>query len=217
MKESVNNDWRKSHYKIMKEFLEEINSKTSDFVLKGGTALLMCYNLDRFSEDIDLDSTNKNIKKYIDNFCKKNNFQYNIAKDTDTVKRFKIHYGDDNRFLKIEVSYRRKELNNITTINGIKVYDINQLAIMKAAAYTGRDKIRDFYDICFICKNYFEELHQDVKNVIANAIEYKGIEQYDYIVEDQQDDLIDEKKLLTDFLLVCDKLGIFAYDNKDNN
>lgn len=46
----------------------------------------MCYNLDRFSEDIDLDSTNKNIKKYIDNFCKKNNFQYNIAKDTDTVK-----------------------------------------------------------------------------------------------------------------------------------
>ena len=217
MKESVNNDWRKSHYKIMKEFLEEINSKTSDFVLKGGTALLMCYNLDRFSEDIDLDSTNKNIKKYIDNFCKKNNFQYNIAKDTDTVKRFKIHYGDDNRFLKIEVSYRRKELNNITTINGIKVYDINQLAIMKAAAYTGRDKIRDFYDICFICKNYFEELHQDVKNVIANAIEYKGIEQYDYIVKEQQDDLIDEKKLLTDFLIVCDKLGIFAYDNKDNN
>lgn len=114
MKESVNNDWRESHYKIMKEFLEEINSKTSDFVLKGGTALLMCYNLDRFSEDIDLDSTNKNIKKYIDNFCKKNNFQYNIAKDT--VKRFKIHYGDDNRFLKIEVSYRRKELNNITTM-----------------------------------------------------------------------------------------------------
>lgn len=97
------------------------------------------------------------------------------------------------------------------------MYDINQLAIMKAAAYTGRDKIRDFYDICFICKNYFEELHQDVKNVIANAIEYKGIEQYDYIVKDQQDDLIDEKKLLTDFLLVCDKLGIFAYDNKDNN
>lgn len=34
MKESVNNDWKESHYKIMKEFLEEINSKTSDFVLK---------------------------------------------------------------------------------------------------------------------------------------------------------------------------------------
>lgn len=31
----------------------------------------MCYNLDRFSEDIDLDSTNKNIKKYIDNFVKR--------------------------------------------------------------------------------------------------------------------------------------------------
>ena len=47
------------HLEIIKEFLNTLsqnNYAKDNFTLKGGTALLMCYGLDRFSTDIDLDS-----------------------------------------------------------------------------------------------------------------------------------------------------------------
>ena len=81
---------------------------------------------------------------------------------------------------------------------------------MKASAYSGRDKIRDLYDICFICNNYWNELSEDVKSFIRIAIEYKGLEQFEYIIKDQKDELIDNKKLEDDFLKMYDKLGILS-------
>ncbi len=46
------NYWRDSHYKAIDNFLKYLNSNTEEIVLKGGTALLACYNLDCFSTDI---------------------------------------------------------------------------------------------------------------------------------------------------------------------
>lgn len=84
--------WREKHYKVISDFLSYLNKKTDDYILKGGTSLLACYNLDRFSEDIDLDGkSNRNIKKIVDEFCKISDYTYRIAKDTDTVKRFMIN------------------------------------------------------------------------------------------------------------------------------
>ena len=205
--------WREKHYKVISDFLSYLNKKTDDYILKGGTSLLACYNLDRFSEDIDLDGkSNRNIKKIVDEFCKISDYTYRIARDTDTVKRFMINYGSNERPLKIEVSYRRKNIkeDEITKINGINVYTINEICLMKASAYSGRDKIRDLYDICFICNNYWDELSEDVKSFIRVAVEYKGIEQFEYIIKDQKDELIDNEKLEEDFLKMYDKLGILA-------
>lgn len=81
---------------------------------------------------------------------------------------------------------------------------------MKANAYSGRDKIRDLYDICFICNHYWENLSEDVKSLIRVAVEYKGIEQFEYIVRDQKDELIDNKKLIDDFLKTYEKLGLLS-------
>ena len=154
------NDWRDNHRVIIDNFLRFLNTRSDDFVLKGGTALLTCYNLDRFSEDIDLDSKNKrNITKIVDDFCNINGYSYTIPKDTDTTKRFMINYNnDDTKKLKVEVSYRRTNIKETeyTKINNILVYNINELCLMKAMAYSGRDNIRDLYDICFICNNYFK-------------------------------------------------------------
>ena len=41
------NNWRDEHYKVISEFLKYLNEKTDEFILKGGTSLLTCYNLDR--------------------------------------------------------------------------------------------------------------------------------------------------------------------------
>ncbi len=205
------NDWRDKHYKVIQDFLLFLNSKTEEYILKGGTSLLACYNLDRFSEDIDLDGkSNRNIKKIVDDFCKLNNYTYRVAKDTDLVKRFMINYQNVEKPLKVEVSYRRKDIKDseITKINNVSVYTINEICLMKASAYSGRDKIRDLYDICFICNNYWDKLSEDVKSFIRVAVEYKGIEQFEYIIRDQKDELIDNVKLENDFLSMYDKLGI---------
>jgi len=40
--------WRKEHGEAIAAFTKYLNEKTDNFVLKGGTALYLCYNLDRF-------------------------------------------------------------------------------------------------------------------------------------------------------------------------
>jgi len=47
---------RDTHKDFMKHILQEINRRELPTYLKGGTALLLCHGLNRFSEDIDLNS-----------------------------------------------------------------------------------------------------------------------------------------------------------------
>lgn len=202
--------WQIEHEKVICDFLKYLNSFSDEYVLKGGTALLTCYNLDRFSEDIDLDGVNKNkIKKIIDSFCTRNNYPYRIAKDTDTTKRFFIHYGNIEHPLKIEVSFRSL-IKNIDYIrkNDILVYPINELMAYKLDAYNSRDTLRDLYDIVFIAKNYWNDLETITHRRIENALSYKGLEYFDYILYTTKDKLIDKDKLTTDFLELLNKLQI---------
>ncbi len=203
-------DWRKEHGAVIHNFLKYLNEKSDNFILKGGTALLMCYKLDRFSEDIDLDGKTKNIQGIMDGFCQEYAFSYRTAKDTDTVKRYMINYGNNGKPLKVEISFRRKHIDDseITNVNGIKVYNINTLCAMKTNAYSSRDKIRDLYDLTFICNNYYEQLLPQTLTLLRSALEYKGVEQFDYIMKEQHDELIDENKLAESFLLMFDKLGL---------
>ncbi len=206
------NTWQEKHRCVIEEFLELLNEKSNQFVLKGGTALLCCYGLKRFSEDIDLDSINPNIEPIINSFCIIHDYSYRIAKDTDTVKRFMINYGATGKPLKIEVSYRTKTIDkkNTTLINGIMVYDIDTLCIMKASAYSARDRIRDLYDLSFICNSYFDSLSDTAKKVAQIAVSYKGVEQFDYVISQQTDYLIDKDELATEFLSMCDKLDVLT-------
>ncbi|WP_350354084.1 nucleotidyl transferase AbiEii/AbiGii toxin family protein [Thermoanaerobacterium sp. RBIITD] len=66
-------EWQTRHGEVISSYQIYLNSKTYDFILKGGTALLTCYGLDRFLEDIDLDGKNKSIEKFVANFCEKEN------------------------------------------------------------------------------------------------------------------------------------------------
>ena len=57
--------WKQLHLAIIKDFILFLNSKSNEYVLKGGAALMFLYNLDRFSEDIDLDSTDPKFFMYV--------------------------------------------------------------------------------------------------------------------------------------------------------
>ena len=210
--------WQKAHRNTIDDFLSYLNKRTNNYVLKGGTSLMKFYQLDRFSEDIDFDSTDKNnIKRIIPQYCKERGFTYRLAKDTDTVKRFYINYGNDNKPLKIETSYRQKQIkkDRVRIINGIAVYDINHIALLKSTAYSGRNKLRDLYDLTFICNNHWDNLTDSTKDIIQNAFESKGLEYFDYITSNQNDPLIDKDKLANDFIDAFDKLGLVT-DNPAN-
>lgn len=201
---------RKAHGTVIYNFLVYMNRISNDYILKGGTSLMMCYSLDRFSEDIDLDSSNKRaIYKIVQDFCSINNFEYRVAKDTNTVKRFMIHYGGEKP-LKIEVSYRANNigLNNVTFLNGITVYNIQTIFLLKLMAFNSRDKLRDLYDVCFIYKNYKQYLDSMQIMSLREAFAYKGLGQFDFLIKDQKDDLIDNDKLASDFLMVFNDLGL---------
>lgn len=208
----IDKSWRVKHIEVIHLFLNYLNNLTGDFVLKGGTALMLCYGLDRFSEDIDLDGTNRSIGDIVSDFCTKERFSYRVAKDTDTVKRFMINYGNVGKPLKVEVSFRKKMISKeeIVTINGIVVYTVDILCAMKANAYAGRDMIRDLYDLSFICNRYWDVLSDVSKAVVRNAVGHKGIEQFDFVLKYQEDDIIDKDKLESDFLEMYDKLGLLT-------
>ncbi|GAB1825336.1 nucleotidyl transferase AbiEii/AbiGii toxin family protein [Turicimonas sp. TL08] len=212
-------DGKELHEKIMISYLLLLNKQTDQFILKGGTALSRCYGLDRFSEDIDLDGHKQDIKELTRRFCDRFGFTMRVAKDTSTVKRCLIDYGGLEKPLKIEVSYRNQQISeqDWQIVGGIKVYSIDALARMKANAYNGRDKIRDLYDLSFICNNYFDKLSHGTKNTIRDVLSYKGIEQFDYLVATQKDPLIDKNKLADSFLTMHDKLGLLLDNAQEKN
>lgn len=207
--------WKAMHYEIIKDFMSYLSASAGNkYILKGGTSLMLCYGLTRFSEDIDLDGFDNNFIKYVDNFVKGfsnkyPNISYRIAKNTDTVKRVFIHY-DNTKPLKVEVSYRRKQLNNneVTIINNIVVYNIETILSMKLNAFNHRDKIRDLYDIVFIYTNYKNYINNNLLCMLRDAVEYKGLEQFDYLVKTQKDELIDNDALASAFLAMYYNLGL---------
>ena len=210
------NDWRTQHGEVISAFTGFLNTKTDKFILKDGTALYLCYLLDRFSEDIDLDGREKGLISLVNSFCAENSYSYRVAKDTATVERCFINYGNAGKPLKIEASYRRAVIPAEETdiINGIRVYRIDPLCGMKINAYSGRDKIRDLYDLSFICNNYFDALSSQTVAILRGAVAYKGIEQFDYIVRTQPDEFIDNDKLAGDFLAMFNRLGLLLDDSE---
>lgn len=191
----------------MHTVLTTLNQSTfgENFVLKGGTGLLLCHGLNRFSEDIDLDGIRKvNIEQVIVSSLKKLGFSCSIrlAKDTDTVTRYMIDYGSNRGRpypLKIEISYRNARplqtgIYGVQKVNGIRVYSLGTLANMKLFAFLNRDKIRDFYDLSWLVKHHPNLITRDMAQQIYGALLFKGVnELVDLLVDEATADHILDK------------------------
>lgn len=207
-----------THLKVIKDVLRYINAKgDSPFILKGGTALSLYYSLNRFSEDIDLDAPG-NLKargrffQEIKGYCEKMGYNCRVDKNTETTQRAYIDYGKSDASLKVEVSYRRKEIPEslVRDFNGVRVYCLDEMARLKAAAYSGRDRIRDLYDVTYLCTYKYDELNESARDALRTALEYKDFEQFDYIIASQDDELIDKDQLETMFLQAFDNMGLLS-------
>lgn len=210
-------DKYEAHLKIINDFLDFLyrnQPKKSPFILKGGTALLRCYKLNRFSEDIDLDCnhSNNSIFKIIEEFCNIHKFEFRIAKDSELVKRCLIHYPNEFHPLKIEISYRNTTIDcdTYTDINNTIVYNIDYLFMQKMNAYTSRDKLRDLFDVTFIYINYKNSLNKQLLMQAKEVIGFKGLGQLEYLLKTDDDVLIDKDILTTNFLTMYNDLGLLS-------
>lgn len=195
------------HERLMRSILEGIDE--TPLVLKGGTALLLVYGLDRFSEDLDFDAPHKlNLESRI-----RRSVPFGIKlvgidqlKDTPTVTRYRVHYQSEHgpRSLKLEISYRSPPQHlDVRSVSGFRVASLPRIIDQKLrAAYDGdnpRSKIRDLYDLEFIARRwpavFTSELASRLRAFAADpdvlAVRYRA----DYEEDDLVPDLVELEEL----------------------
>ena len=152
------------HIHLMRHIAQEITRGTrSNFVLKGGTALLLAYGLPRFSEDLDFDGRQWHVDPTdkIERGASRAGIQVHEVKRTfatEIKRKHKVGYtGRGSKDLKVEFSYRQAEVIDdaeVTTVDGIKVYTIEKIAQQKVKVLGERTKPRDLFDVSFITQYY---------------------------------------------------------------
>jgi predicted nucleotidyltransferase component of viral defense system len=125
------NDAQQAHIHVMREVLRSVQD--TPLVLKGGTALLVCYGLDRFSEDLDFDAPKKlNLESRMESVLSRITSKLKITrtKDTDTVQRYRLEYeyGVILGRLKVEVSCRDAATSpdDVTEVQGVRTYRVRK-------------------------------------------------------------------------------------------
>ncbi|MFU2113947.1 nucleotidyl transferase AbiEii/AbiGii toxin family protein [[Pasteurella] aerogenes] len=168
----------KYHEKLMVNILKNLSD--TPLVLKGGTALYLGYGLNRFSEDLDFDSSKKlNLLNKIKSSAPQGIVidNINVKKDTDTVSRYVVNYHIRDTgikdSLKIEISYRTPTPDEQITIkDGIRFSSVDRIIDNKLnAAYDGentRTKGRDLFDLHFLATQYAEHFTPDLAERLSN-------------------------------------------------
>jgi predicted nucleotidyltransferase component of viral defense system len=182
------NEWQQRRVEFMKNIAQEVTASTNDaLVLKGGTSLLLAYGLDRFSEDMDFDGKYPvELENCIERAAGKSGISIesiHLSKDTETTKRYKVHYGAENEHgsypLKVECSFRQASTineNDVVKIDGIRVYRIEKLAGLKVIALLNREKARDIYDVHFLLKKHPTAFTYKTLEQLTEGISQKGID-----------------------------------------
>jgi hypothetical protein len=214
-KSNIQKNEIKVNPKIIKDFLHALTNASDSYILTGGIALWLCFGMNRIPDSIELlSSYRKTIQHIISKFCQDNHYDFTIEKDRHSILKLMIHYSHDYTPLNIEVLFinNRRLSSKIHIINGFRVLDINHMCKMKCNAYSSRDKLSDLFELTYIINNYFDKLDPNVLFTIQNALAYKNIDELYYLLEIQQDDSINKKKLEDHFKKALDKLDIIYED-----
>jgi len=136
----------------------------SHIVFKGGTALKLFYNLPRYSEDIDYDSTGKlsplDLTEIIKTVIAKQRWEItdDAIKYNTILVELRFAGPERNFRVKIEISTRKKELSTtILSLRGVPVVSLEPSFLMteKLITFVDRKAGRDFFDAWFILNNAY--------------------------------------------------------------
>lgn len=175
------------HEKNMRLVLKSIfSSEIGQFLaFKGGTLAYFCFELDRFSTDIDLDLFDNEQEQLVINSMRKILLDLGDIKNETLGKnlhRWIYRYDEKNWNIKVELNKRSLKGNDyeIQTIEGIPIRCMTRETSVahKLLALSERFYNRDLYDVHFFFKNNFpfkEEIIRDrsgksSKELIHNLI-----------------------------------------------
>ena len=143
-------------------------------MFKGGTALMLCYGLDRFSEDLDfnvvdnhlnIDDTLNKIKAFLIDYNIIIDYKIEENKFQDTCVYFygPLYKNTNNTRCKNTIDFSRRNdylsNGNVSRINHIynefpvfyiNTLDIKEILAEKVRAIITRKKARDVYDLYFL-------------------------------------------------------------------
>lgn len=201
------------HLEVMTAICHGFRKKGLPMVLKGGTALRLCYGLDRFSEDLDFDCAKSlklesPIKDVFAQLGKAKahlrNPDVTLKKDTDTVKRYRVIYAGDVN-LKIETSLRgTPNDDDIIDINGILTYKINKLIQQKLAALNGRTAARDLHDVIYLYEHFLDDFGKQEIEEIALLYNNQSSVLEEYNAAYREDSILCIADLLEDLSKLID-------------
>lgn len=134
-------------------FLKEFFHVTQKFYLTGGTALSAFYLKHRYSEDIDLFTSDKLdfqiVDKVTTRVCSKLNLQCTPVRITSFFKHF--YAIADEAPLTIHYSLETvQQIKPTKSLQGIKVDSIEDITTNKICACLGRTEIKDLIDLYFL-------------------------------------------------------------------
>lgn len=195
------------HIEVMTAICHGFYKKKLPMVLKGGTALRLCYNLDRFSEDLDFDCAKAlNLENTITEIFSQLGKSkphlrkpgIDITKDTHTVRRYRITYGDGIN-LKLETSLRGTPNDkNLIELNGILTYNIDQLIQQKLKAFNSRTAARDLHDVIFLYEHFFAHFGKDEALEITALYDNQSAILEEYTSAYSEDTILSISDLLED-------------------
>jgi len=126
---------------------------------KGGTAVYLFYDLNRFSVDLDFDLLDASQEDYVFDRIKNILAEYGTIKDSFKKRYtlfFMVSYAENHQNIKVEINLRnfgsRYEVKSYLGIS-MKVMVKEDMAAHKMVAMTERTANRDIFDTYFFLKN----------------------------------------------------------------
>ena len=155
--------------------VDELFKVFNKAVLHGGTGIWRCYQVNRFSEDVDV-YIPKDLEKLNQLF---NNFMKNgfiIEKKRIRGKSLYSNLKFNDFFVKFEALFKivEGELREYETIEGnlltIRCLNVEDIIKEKISSYLNRLKIRDLYDVFFLLRyvKNKEIIKKELRKLMSN-------------------------------------------------
>lgn len=148
---------QKSLAELQDEAIEVVYETLDNAVMHGGTAIWRCYGGKRFSEDIDLYAVYpEDFRTKLDKALKRRGLTLAKFRQTYNTLFSEVYNGMSSMKLEITKKNVGGMIMAYKKANGdsfdVLVLKPEQLLLEKLAAYNGRRKIRDIYDVYFLSR-----------------------------------------------------------------